>query len=99
MTVDELIVFLAHAPPVGDAAGNGTAFGSAGEHGASAEPPDEEDGGEAESEAADGKEDPMPCHPENKPDVTTVPAAASMMRKKTPRMVVIFISEKHAHSV
>ena len=62
MTVDELIVFLAHAPPVGDAAGDGTAFGSAGEHGASAEPPDEEDGGEAESEAADGKEDPMPCH-------------------------------------
>lgn len=99
MTVDELIVFVAHALPVGDAAGDGTAFGSAGEHDAPAEPPDEEDGGEAESEAADGKEDPMLCHPENKPNVTTVPAAASMMRKKTPRMVVIFISEKHAHSV
>src|SRR6266576_318468 len=38
-------------------------------------------------------------HPEDKPDVTTVPAAALMMRKKTPRMVVIFISEEHAHSV
>ena len=62
MTVDELIVFLAHALPVGDAAGDGTAFGSAGEHNAPAEPPDEEDGGEAESEAADGKEDPMLCH-------------------------------------
>lgn len=62
MTVDELIVFLAHALPVGDAAGDGTTFGSAGEYDAPAEPPDEEDGGEAESEAADGKEDPMLCH-------------------------------------
>jgi len=62
MTVDELIVFLAHALPVGDAAGDGTAFGSSGEHDAPAEPPDEEDGGEAESEATDCKEDPMLCH-------------------------------------
>jgi len=99
VAVDELIVLLVHAPPVGDAAVDGAAFGSAGKHDASAEPPDEENGSEAEGEAADGEEDPMVCHPENQPDVTTMPTAASMMREKTPRMIVIFISEEHTHSV